>query len=173
MSCANYSTANSGSFRSSSERQGADREGDLKETQMNGWSGISAITLFVEDLAATLAFYEDIFGLSVHSEDPESCAFMLGNILVNLLVEPAVPELISPAALVPRAAGSRAVVALIVEDVDVTCAELTARGADPLNVPTDRPWGIRTASLIDPNGYDREITSWRASHGCVEAEGIA
>jgi lactoylglutathione lyase len=57
---------------------------------------ISAIALFVEDLAATQAFYEDIFGLSVHSEDPESCVFMLGNILVDLLVEPAVPELISP-----------------------------------------------------------------------------
>jgi catechol 2,3-dioxygenase-like lactoylglutathione lyase family enzyme len=132
---------------------------------MKGWSGISAITLFVEDLAATQAFYEDIFGLSLHSEDPESSVFMLGNILVNLLVEPAVPELISPATLAPRAAGSRAVFTLMVEDIDVTCAELTARGAELLNGPMDRPWGIRTASLIDPNGYVWEIATSRMSHG--------
>jgi lactoylglutathione lyase len=59
---------------------------------MKGWSGISAITLFVEDLAATQAFYEDIFGLSLHSDDPESCVLMLGNILISLLVEPRSPS---------------------------------------------------------------------------------
>jgi catechol-2,3-dioxygenase len=69
--------------------------------KMKGWSGISAITLFVEDLAGTRAFYEDVFGLSVYSEDQESCVFMLGDVLVKLLVEPAVPELISPAVLAP------------------------------------------------------------------------
>jgi catechol 2,3-dioxygenase-like lactoylglutathione lyase family enzyme len=83
---------------------------------MKGWLGISAITLFVEDLAATQAFYEDIFGLSLHSDDPESCVFLLGNVLVNLLVERAVPELISPATVEPRAVGSRVVLTLIVED---------------------------------------------------------
>jgi catechol 2,3-dioxygenase-like lactoylglutathione lyase family enzyme len=126
---------------------------------MKGWLGISAITLFVEDLAATQAFYEDIFGLSLHSDDPESCVFLLGNVLVNLLVERAVPELISPATVEPRAVGSRVVLTLIVEDVDETRAELTARGADLLNGPTDRPWGIRTASVIDPNGYVWEIAN--------------
>jgi lactoylglutathione lyase len=36
-------------------------------------------------------------------------------------------------------------------------AELTARGVELLNGPIDRPWGIRTASFIDPGGHIWEI----------------
>jgi lactoylglutathione lyase len=46
---------------------------------------------------------------------------------------------------------------LPVEDVDATFAELIGRGATPLNGPTDRPWGIRTASFADPSGYIWEL----------------
>jgi len=44
-----------------------------------------------------------------------------------------------------------------VDDVDATCAELVSRGVELLNGPIDRPWGIRTASFLDPNGYIWEI----------------
>ena len=54
-------------------------------------------------------------------------------------------------------AGSRFVLTLPVEDVDATCADLTARGVALLNGPMDRPWGIRTASFRDPAGYIWEI----------------
>jgi lactoylglutathione lyase len=47
----------------------------------------------------------------------------------------------------------------MVEDVDATCDQLIARGAELINGPMDRPWGIRTASLIDPNGYVWEIAT--------------
>jgi lactoylglutathione lyase len=124
---------------------------------MNGWSGISSITLFAEDLTTVRVFYEDILGLSIEYEDPDSVVFRFGNTLINLLLESAVPELISPARLAPLAAGSRVVLTLTVEDVDATCAVLTARGANLLNGPVNRPWGIRTASVIDPNGYIWEI----------------
>ncbi len=30
---------------------------------------------------------------------------------------------------------------------------LVARGIQLLNGPMDRPWGIRTASFVDPGGY--------------------
>jgi lactoylglutathione lyase len=56
-----------------------------------------------------------------------------------------------------REAGSRFVFTLAVEDVDAMCAELAARGVTLLNGPMDRPWGIRTASFMDPSGYIWEI----------------
>jgi uncharacterized glyoxalase superfamily protein PhnB len=44
-----------------------------------------------------------------------------------------------------------------VDDVDATAAELKRRGVELLNGPTDRPWGIRTASFPDPGGHIWEI----------------
>ena len=66
-------------------------------------------------------------------------------------------DLIAPAKVAGREAGSRVVFTIEVEDVDALCAELTARGAVLLNGPMDRPWGIRTASFSDPGGHIWEI----------------
>ena len=124
---------------------------------MNDWPSISAITLFVEDLGAAKIFYQEVFGLQHYFEDPSSVVFKFGPTLVNLLVEPEVPELISPATMAPRTAGSRVQFTLTVDDVDAVCADLVGRGVELLNGPMDRPWGIRTASFVDPNGYIWEI----------------
>jgi catechol 2,3-dioxygenase-like lactoylglutathione lyase family enzyme len=124
---------------------------------MDPWPSISAITLFVDDLDAAKTFYQEVFGLPIYFEDPDSAVFKFGDTLVNLLVESAVPELISPAALAPTSAGSRVQFTIAVDDVDALCAELVARDVALLNGPMDRPWGVRTASFIDPNGYIWEI----------------
>ena len=42
-------------------------------------------------------------------------------------------------------------------DVDAVCAELATRGVTLLNGPMDRPWGVRTASFVDPGGHIWEI----------------
>jgi lactoylglutathione lyase len=120
-------------------------------------SGISAITLFVEDLAAAKEFYGRVFRLPVVFDDDDSVVFKLGNTLVNLLKTTAAAELIGPAAVAPREAGSRLQLTIDVDDVDAMCAELTARGVVLLNGPMDRPWGVRTASFKDPAGHIWEI----------------
>ena len=56
--------------------------------------GISAITLFVEDLDAAKRFYGEVFGLPVHFEDDDSAVFHFRNTLINLLKVSAAPELI-------------------------------------------------------------------------------
>lgn len=124
---------------------------------MTDWRHISTITLFVEDLDAAKSFYREVFGLPLHFEDPHSAVFKFGDTLINLLVESAVPELVSPAAFAPGTAGSRVVFTLTVDDVDAMCGELIGRGVQLLNGPMNRPWGIRTASFLDPNGYIWEI----------------
>ncbi|HEY3002483.1 MAG TPA: VOC family protein [Kribbellaceae bacterium] len=119
--------------------------------------GIAAVTLFAEDLDATKQFYAEVFGLPVHYEDDSSAVFKFGDTLVNLLSVNAAPELIEPATVAGRDAGARFQFTLEVDDVDATCAELTARGVELLNGPVDRPWGIRTASFRDPAGHIWEI----------------
>ncbi|HST05803.1 MAG TPA: VOC family protein [Chloroflexia bacterium] len=118
---------------------------------------ITAVTLFVEDLAATKQFYLQAFGLPVHYEDDNSAVFKFGNTLINLLKVAEADELIAPAKVADREAGARVVFTIEVEDVDALCAELTARGVVLLNGPMDRPWGIRTASFSDPGGHIWEI----------------
>jgi catechol 2,3-dioxygenase-like lactoylglutathione lyase family enzyme len=119
--------------------------------------GISTITLFVEDLAATTAFYREVFGLPVVFEDDDSAVFRFGNTLINLLKTSAAPELIEPAAVAPPEAGARFQLTIDVDDVDAMCAVLIERGVELLNGPMDRPWGVRTASFRDPGGHIWEI----------------
>ncbi len=118
---------------------------------------ISAVTLFVEDLAAATQFYRTVFGLPVVFEDTNSCVFKLGTTLINLLQISQAAELITPAPVAARTAGARLMFTITVADVDALCAELTARGVVLLNGPLDRPWGVRTASFSDPAGHIWEI----------------
>ena len=120
-------------------------------------TGIFAITLFVEDLPAARQFYLRVFGLQIDFEDDNSAVFKFGNTLINLLKTTAARELVEPAQVAGREAGHRFVFTIQVDDVDAMCAKLTARGVELLNGPMDRPWGVRTASFIDPGGYIWEI----------------
>ena len=122
------------------------------------WPGeISAITLFTEDLAATKAFYTEVFGLPVHYEDGQSVVFDFGNTLINLLEIVEATGLVGPAVVASRASGTRMQLTITVDDVDATCAMLADRGVTLLNGPVDRPWGVRTASFLDPAGHVWEI----------------
>ena len=124
------------------------------------WPGaVATITLFVEDLAATKAFYIETFGLPVVFEDDDSAVFRFGTMLVNLLRVSAAPELIGPAPVAPPDAGARFQFTLEVDDVDATCEDLRRRGVTLLNGPIDRPWGVRTACFRDPAGHIWEIAS--------------
>jgi catechol 2,3-dioxygenase-like lactoylglutathione lyase family enzyme len=125
---------------------------------MQTWpGGISAITLFVEDLPAAKRFYGEAFGLPVMYEDDDSAVFRFANTLINLLKTTAARELIEPAPVAPPEAGTRMQFTLDVDDVDAMCAELASRGVTLLNGPIDRPWGIRTACFQDPAGHIWEI----------------
>jgi catechol 2,3-dioxygenase-like lactoylglutathione lyase family enzyme len=125
---------------------------------MSTWvSGISAITLFVEDLDSSKEFYERAFGLPLHWGDGQSAVYNFENTLINLLQIDQAPDLIGPATVASRDAGARVQFTLTVDDVDAVCTDLQSRGVVLLNGPIDRPWGIRTASFQDPAGHIWEI----------------
>jgi catechol 2,3-dioxygenase-like lactoylglutathione lyase family enzyme len=128
------------------------------DTEKNAWPKlINAITLFVEDLEEMKAYYQNVFGLPIHFEDPNSAVFKFGDTLINLLDIREANELIEPAKVAGIESGSRFVFTIGVDHVDAMCDTLSARGAELLNGPMDRPWGIRTASFMDPAGYIWEI----------------
>ena len=117
---------------------------------------VSAITLFVEDLGACREFYARVFGAEPIFSDDESTAYRLGATVLNLLRSDAADELVAPA--VPGAPGGpRSVFTIEVDDVDATAALLAQRGVTLLNGTMDRPWGIRTASFVDPAGQVWEL----------------
>jgi catechol 2,3-dioxygenase-like lactoylglutathione lyase family enzyme len=122
-------------------------------------SGVAALTLFVEDLAAIEEFYDRAFGVPQAWKDDDSVAYNLNGTFVNFLRVQAAPELITPAKVAGPEAGTRAQYTIAVDDVDATCADLSERGVKLLNGPMDRPWGVRTATFADPAGHVWEIAN--------------
>ena len=129
---------------------------------MTDWNDVpkqlSAITLFVDDLEPTKRFYQEVFGLPLHWGDENSAVYLFGDTMINLLRVEQAPPLIEPALVAPSSSGSRFQFTIGVDDVDATCEELKRRGVALLNGPIDRPWGIRTASFLDPAGHIWEIS---------------
>ena len=126
--------------------------------KLNAWpKGIFAITLFTENLEQAKEFYQNVFGLPIDYEDSNSAVFKFGGTLVNLLKITEANALIEPAKVANRESGTRYVFTIGVDDVDAMCTELVSRGVKLLNGPMNRPWGIRTASFMDPAGHIWEI----------------
>ncbi len=113
------------------------------------------MTLFTEDLDASVAFYKAFLGSEPVFADADSTVFRAGRTMINLLRTRAAPELIDPAPV--AGPGVRAVYTLGVDDVDATADRLRAAGIAILNGPMDRPWGIRTVSVQDPSGHVWEL----------------
>jgi catechol 2,3-dioxygenase-like lactoylglutathione lyase family enzyme len=118
---------------------------------------LGAISLFVEDLEPAKAFYRDVFSAPVVHEDETSVCVRLGRLFVNLLHVSAAAAQVEPAPVAPAAAGSRFQLSIWVDDVDAVCALLRERGVELLTGPSDRPWGMRTATFADPDGHSWEV----------------
>lgn len=119
---------------------------------------VGAITLFVEDPHRSKAFYARVFEVEVAFEGDNSVAFKFDNLFLNLLKRGvAVNELLGP--VPPAEAGASFELTIWVDDTDATCADLADRGVQFVSGPEDRPWGMRTAAFLDPDGYAWEIAA--------------
>ena len=127
---------------------------------MSDWpKNIGAITLFVEDVDRAVSFYREAFGLEPAFAEETDAMFRLEITLLFLTKSSEAPRMIAPAVAGRPGNGPRHVFAIIVDDVDAVCAELTGKGVTLLNGPEDRSWGMRTANFQDPDGYVWEIAT--------------
>jgi catechol 2,3-dioxygenase-like lactoylglutathione lyase family enzyme len=113
------------------------------------------MTLFVPDLGEAQKFYADAFGLEAQPMDENSMMVRFEDTFVFLRRVAAAAQPV-PEAL-EEAANGAGQFAIIVDDVDAVCAEISGRGIKPLTGPADRDWGMRTATFADPGGYIWEI----------------
>lgn len=120
-------------------------------------SEVEVITLFVDDIASSKAFYARVFTSETVWEDAVSAVLRFGGLLINLLDVSQAPTLVEPLPVGPSSAGARVLLTIRVADVDKVCSALQEMGVDLLNGPIDRPWGRRTASFADPSGHVWEI----------------
>ncbi|GAB3255706.1 VOC family protein [Chitinimonas naiadis] len=118
---------------------------------------ISAMSLFVEDLPASKAFYQAVFGVPVVYEDANSAVVRFDNLMINLLQIDNAAEIVAPGAVAGRDAGSRFQLSIWVPDVEAVCTQLRQHGVTLLAGPIDRPWGMRTANFVDPAGHSWEV----------------
>ena len=115
--------------------------------------------MLVADRARAKEFYERVFAADVRYEDDVSIVFGFGDLMINLLEEQAAVPLLAPAQPGAAGAGPRAQLTIWVEDADAVCARLAAAGVELLNGPQDRPWGVRTAAFLDPDGHVWEVAA--------------
>ena len=111
-------------------------------------TGLSSASIFVRDYEATVAFYVDKLGFAVEERSERATMLRAGDF--RLLVHVGGP----PAA--PRDPGMH--LHLWVDDVDAFHVALVGRGVPVEEGPQDRPWGLRTFHVADPNGYEWEFT---------------
>lgn len=120
-------------------------------------NAIEVVTLFVDDIVATKAFYTKVFAPEVLFEDEASAVLQFSGVMINLLVASEGPTLVEPIAVAPAAAGTRMLLTIRVPDTNATCKALAELGVPLLNGPQDRPWGRRTAAFADPSGHVWEV----------------
>jgi catechol 2,3-dioxygenase-like lactoylglutathione lyase family enzyme len=132
---------------------------------------IDVIDMYIEDVAATRAFYEQAFGLPAQVHPGGLVYFTFGETMLHLRDVGSAAEFIAPARAAGSKEGSRGVFTIFTDDVDAACAELTDRGVHLLNGPADRWWGIRDACFADPSGQIWEIAGSASSAGASDAAG--
>jgi uncharacterized glyoxalase superfamily protein PhnB len=120
-------------------------------------NSIEVLTLFVDHISETKAFYSTIFEPTVVYQDEGSCVLKFDGAMVNLLQASSAPPLVQPAAVAPGGSGVRMLLTIKVDDVDAVCAELREGGVTLLNGPTNQPWGRRIAAFADPSGHVWEV----------------
>ena len=115
-----------------------------------------AVCLLVEDFETSLAFYRDKLGLTVNSKDTNYTDFLLGETLLAIFQKDEATNMFPKHHM---AMGGSCVYAYQVEDIEVSCKELTKRGIEIFEGPKTTPWGQKVAYFKDPDKNIWELTT--------------
>jgi catechol 2,3-dioxygenase-like lactoylglutathione lyase family enzyme len=121
---------------------------------------VNVITLFVEDQLRSKAFYEQIFDVVGVDEGHGTVIFQFDNLFLRLLRrEEAESEMLGQVPVGDARAGTTVQLAFRIEDADTLCRELAERGISIVYGPVNRPWGVRSAAFVDPDGHVWQFSS--------------
>ena len=99
-------------------------------------------------------FYERVFEVTAADEEEGTVIFKFDNLFLRLLTRSeAENEMLGQVPLADSDSGASFQLAIFVDDADALCAELAERGVSIVYGPIDRPWGVRAAAFLDPDGY--------------------
>jgi lactoylglutathione lyase len=120
------------------------------------------IELFVDDIDASIRFYEHALGFRLTrreadygSLERESAVLGLGSI-DKLPAAGSGPGFTRAGLAGRRGAGVEIV--LEVSDVEAALQAVLSAGVQPVEPLRDRPWGLRDFRVVDPDGYYLRIT---------------
>ncbi|MFD9390644.1 VOC family protein [Streptomyces sp. NPDC060000] len=120
------------------------------------------VRLLVTDFAACYHFYADVLGLKPQSgaeHGPyEKFSPATGSTGIAIQDRAMMARVLGE--LGGAANGHRSLVALRVDDLDATCARITARGATLIHGPAPMTDRMRVAHLKDPEGNLVELQEW-------------
>lgn len=115
---------------------------------------------YVDDVAATVAFYEEAFGFTRTVVMPgEYGELDTGSTKLAFADKKQVANLIS---IPVQSAGASSPpppveIGLVTDDVPAAFEAAVAKGAVPLAAPAQKPWGQTVGYVRDPNGFLVEI----------------
>jgi lactoylglutathione lyase len=143
---------------------GGQRGVEGESAKMDSEAGLR-LELFVEDMAASIAFYTQVLAFEVVRHELDDYASLRwGNAVLG----------IGPVAKLPEEGGyfGRDIssyrrglgveIVLEVDDVDEWYARIEASDQPIFEPLQDRPWGLRDFRVADPDGYYLRITSGQA-----------
>lgn len=121
---------------------------------------VNVITLFVEEQQRSKEFYERVFEVTADHEEEGAVIFRLDNLFLRLLTRSAAEkEMLGPIRLPGSDSGASFRLAVFVDDAAALCASLAERGVTIAYGPVDRPWGVRNAAFLDPDGHVWVVSS--------------
>ncbi len=103
---------------------------------------VAHITIGVTDLKKSVSFFQEVLGLEKIGEWPSYAIFDIEGVTLGLE---------------PKA---KTEICFLVDDVDKTYRNLKDKGVEFVTEPKDRPWGVRDATIIDPDGNTFIIESF-------------
>jgi lactoylglutathione lyase len=105
-------------------------------------------------------FYEQIFDVVGVDEGQGTVIFQFGNRFLRLLRrEEAESEMLGQVPVGDARLGATVQLALSIEDADALCRELAVRGISIVYGLVDRPWAVRSAAVVDPDGHVWQFSS--------------
>jgi catechol 2,3-dioxygenase-like lactoylglutathione lyase family enzyme len=121
------------------------------------------LELFVEDLDASVVFYERALGFRVARREPEYASLRRGDAELGLAAISGLPARgDGPGFSQERLAGDRGAgveIVLEVEDLATAVDAVERAGFGLAEPPRERPWGLRDFRLADPDGYYVRVTT--------------